>query len=79
MMTGLIIESSRDLAFFYYLAVMAGIAGGFLLAWAWRRDNVSRDDLRAEWQAMKATERLSEAAWDARQQMHQAAADQRRP
>ena len=65
--------------FYTTIVLLAGVALGLLLAWPDRRKFITRDDLRAEWQAMQATERLSEAAWDARQQMHQSIREARQP
>lgn len=71
-MTAAIVISSL---IFYLVAVGLGIALGmaFILAWWWDRPCCNQDDLRSAVRAMQATERMTSAAWDARQQMHDAA------
>jgi len=79
-MGAIVFHSWWNFAALYYIVLLAGIGLGSVLvvAW-WKRDSSSsREDLRAELQAMRAAERLAGAAWASRHQMHEAAAHARR-
>jgi hypothetical protein len=83
-MLGLLIESNRDLAAFYYLAAMAGVAFGLLVGLAvwWHHDSVVRelrDEVRSELGALAAADRLTAAAWQARTELHDAARSATQP